>query len=99
MLRLQREGSAQELSGVYHSKYTEPADTLHSVGKELSIHVRKPCFARYRHHCIVAYRNSEVFGTSEDETSQLDHSEDAENGNNLLSMTTYSLLIARQPRR
>ena len=95
MLRLQRKRGSQELSGLHHSKYTESTDTLHSVGEKLSIHVRKSCLARYRCRCNVAHCSREIFGTSEDESAQLDHSEDAENGDNLFFTGTDSLLIAR----
>jgi molybdopterin/thiamine biosynthesis adenylyltransferase len=38
MLRLHTQASSQELSGLHYTKHPEPADTLYSVGQELSIH-------------------------------------------------------------
>lgn len=39
VLRLQYQGGSEELSCLHDTKYTEPADSLHSLGKELSIYV------------------------------------------------------------
>jgi molybdopterin/thiamine biosynthesis adenylyltransferase len=38
MLRLCRESTPQELPCLHNSQHAEPADTLHSLGKELSLH-------------------------------------------------------------
>lgn len=40
MLRLQYKRGAEELSGLYNTEHAEPTDTLHSLGKELLVHVR-----------------------------------------------------------
>lgn len=77
MLRLQYERGAQELPSVHHQKYTKSADTLYCMGKELSVYVRYT-FKRYTK--IELTPESEMFGTSEDEAPQFDHSEDSENG-------------------
>ena len=75
MLRLQHQRSAQDLSCLYDKKYTESTDTLHSMGQELSFYVSRNSFLTW----IGLTFSSEIFGTSEDEAPELDHSEDSEN--------------------
>ena len=80
MLRLQHKRGAQELSCVHYQEYAESTDTLHCMGKELSVYV---CCALKGHANIELILDSEMFGTSEDEVPQFDHSEDSENGRTL----------------
>lgn len=75
MLRLQHQRSAQDLPCLYDKKYTESTDTLHSMGQELSFHVSRTSVLIW----IRLTLSSEIFGTSEDEPPDLDHSEDSEN--------------------
>lgn len=39
MLRLQYQGGSEELPRLHYQKYAQSANTLHSMGEELSIHV------------------------------------------------------------
>ena len=78
MLRLQRQGDPEELSRLHHQDDAKPADPQHRLGQELSIHV-----GVVRLRSSVAQRltlRRELFGTSEDDTPELDHTENQENG-------------------
>ena len=75
MLRLQHQRSAQDLPCLYDKKYTESTNTLHSMGQELSFHVS----GTFSLKSTGLTSSSEIFGTSEDEAPELDHSEDSEN--------------------
>lgn len=77
MLRLQYEGSSKELSCLHDTKYTKPANTLHCVGEKLSFHVRIFSLKLAIWRLMIC---REIFGTSEDDAPELDHSEDSENG-------------------
>ena len=78
MLRLQRQGSPEELSRLHHQDDAKPADPQHRLGQELSIYV-----GAVQLRTTVAQRltrRRELFGTSEDDAPELDHTENQENG-------------------
>jgi hypothetical protein len=75
MLRLQHQRGAEELPGLYNKEHSKPTDPLHSLGKELSVHVRKLSARR-----IILTFVSEIFGIGEDEAPEFDLTEDSENG-------------------
>lgn len=76
MLRLHDQRNTKDLSSLHNSKYSKPTHTLYSMGKELFVEV---CAARSNKRRLLRYW-SEVFGASEDESPEMDHSEDSENG-------------------
>ena len=76
MLRLQYEGSAEELSSMHDTEHSQPTNPLYRLGQKLLVHVwHCPCS-----HTAFLIINREIFGTSEDEAPELDHSEDSDNG-------------------
>ena len=78
VLRLQHQRNTQELPGLHYTKHTKPTHSLYSLGEKLSFYVGSlKVFVVGNFNLI--YR--EMFGTSEDEVSDLDHTEDSENGN------------------
>jgi len=95
MLRLHDQRDTKDLSSLHHSKYAKPTDSLHSMGKELFVEV---CAARSNKRRLLRDW-SEVFGASEDESPEMDHSEDSENG--LLShvLVVTAPANSKQPRR
>lgn len=78
MLRLHHQGDSEELSRLYHPKHTKPAYSLHSMGEELSVEVRGTLEIFFETDELTSV--SEIFGASEDESPEMDHSEDSENG-------------------
>jgi hypothetical protein len=94
MLRLHDQGDAKDLPSLHHSKYAKPTDSLYSMGKELFIEV---CAARSNTRRLLRGW-SEVFGASEDESPEMDHSEDSENGllSHFLVVTEHPLTVSSQ---
>ena len=85
MLRLQRKGGPEDVSCLHDPKHSKSAYSLHSMGKKLSLHVWY-----YLPNCDwFANICSEIFGTSEDESPELDNSEDSENGKFALPQLAY----------
>ena len=77
MLRLQYKGSTKKLSGLHDQEHPESTDTLHRLGEKLFVYVGRQILTIAR---VMLIFSSEMFGTSEDEAQQFDHSEDADNG-------------------
>lgn len=75
MLRLQYEGSAEKLSCMHDTEHSQPANSLHRLGQKLLVYVWH-CPSS---HTTFLISNREIFGTSEDEAPELDHSEDSDN--------------------
>lgn len=75
MLRLQHQRGAEELSRLYNKEHAKPTDPLHSLGKELLVHVRNSRLEK-----ALSDFSSEIFGISEDEAPEFDLTEDSENG-------------------
>ena len=81
---------------MHYSQYPKPTNTLYSVGKELPLHVSVSSVVD---RCMSLNRNREIFGTSEDETQELDHSKDTENGTVLQLLMGSELLTLVKPKR
>lgn len=91
------EGDAEEFPRLHNPEYTEPADPLHSLGKELLAEVGYLA----DHDNAGANVSSEVFGASEDESAEMDHSEDSENGrrSSFICFMSRALTSTEQPRK
>jgi hypothetical protein len=88
LLRLHAEGDSEELPCLHNQEYAKPANPLHRLGKELFAEVGDLVV---QFDTTDANFSSEVFGASEDESAEMDHSEDSENGAHVFLIFDYEL--------
>ena len=84
---MRAEGDAEELPRLHNQEYAKSADSLHRLGKEL---LAKVGDLGLPFHTADANFASEVFGASEDESAEMDHSEDSENGAHIIAISLMS---------